>query len=255
MATQNAAAKAFKALHQRPNKPLALANVWDIISARAVAELESTEALATASFSVARTAGLEDEQLTLNINVAAVKGIAKVAAEFNKPLSVDIQDAYGPELEKAINALIDLGVAAINLEDCELATGELYTPAEAASRIERVLEVAKERGVPDFVVNARCDALVKGHSILDAVVRGKRYLAAGATTVFVWGGKRGVTRSEVDRMVSEFDGRLAVLAVPPPAGLSVKELADIGVARYSVGPSVMFAAIQTMQDEAKKLLG
>ncbi|KAK5635114.1 hypothetical protein RRF57_010826 [Xylaria bambusicola] len=255
MSIQNGTAKALKALHQRPHKPLALANVWDVISARAVAELESTEALATASFSVARAAGLEDEQLTLDINLAAVKGIAEVAAEFNIPLSVDIQDAYGPELEKIINALIDLGVAGINLEDCELATGGLYTPAEAASRIERVLEVTKERGVPDFVVNARCDALVKGHSLNDALVRGKRYLAAGATTVFVWGGKRGVARSEVDRMVNEFDGRLAVLAVPPPDGLSVKELVDIGVARYSVGPSIMFAAIKTMQEEAKKLLG
>ncbi|KAI1364705.1 Phosphoenolpyruvate/pyruvate domain-containing protein [Xylaria arbuscula] len=249
MAARNVTAKAFKALHQRVNKPLALANVWDTISARAVAELESTEALATASFAVARTAGLDDEQLTLDINLAAAKGIAKVAAEFNKPLSVDIQDAYGPELEKAVNSLIDIGVVGINLEDCELVTGELYEIDEATSRVERVLKVARERGVPDFVVNARCDALVKGRDLDEVLVRGNKYLAAGATTVFVWGGKRDITRDEVERMVSEFDGRLAVLA----AGLSVKELAQVGVARYSVGPSLMFAAMQSIRDEAKKL--
>jgi 2-methylisocitrate lyase-like PEP mutase family enzyme len=116
-------------------------------------------------------------------------------------LTVDIQDAYGPKLEPVINALIDLGVTGINLEDCELATGNLYNVDEASSRIERVLKVARQRGVPDFVVNARCDVLVKGWGIGEALVRGKRYLAAGATTVFLWRGERGVLRSEVERMV------------------------------------------------------
>ncbi|GAW15721.1 hypothetical protein ANO14919_051400 [Xylariales sp. No.14919] len=255
MTTRNATAKAFKALHQRPHNPLVLANVWDVISARAVAELQSSEALATTSFSVARTVGLSDEQLTLDANLAAVRGIASVATGFNKPLTVDIQDAYGPNLETAINALIGLGVAGVNLEDCELASGNLYGIDEASSRIERVLKVARRRGVPDFVVNARCDALVKGLELDEALSRGKRYLAAGATTVFVWGGQRGVSRDEVERMVREFDGRLAVLGTTAPDGLSVKQLAEIGVARISIGPSLMFAALKTIHDEAKKLLG
>ncbi|KAI0539341.1 Phosphoenolpyruvate/pyruvate domain-containing protein [Xylaria digitata] len=254
MTTRNATTNASKALHQRPHNPLVLVNVWDIISARAVAELRSSKALATTSFSVARADGLSDEQLTLDANLAAVRGIASVAAEFNKPLTVDIQDAYGPDLEIAINALIDLDVVGINLEDCELATG-LYGIDEASSRIERVLEIARRRGVPDFVVNARCDALVKGLSLDEVLSRGKKYLAAGATTVFVWGGQRGVSRNEVEWMVKEFDGRLAVLAVITPGGLSVEQLAEIGVARISIGPSLMFVVLKTLHDEARKLLG
>ncbi|KAI1153769.1 Phosphoenolpyruvate/pyruvate domain-containing protein [Nemania diffusa] len=255
MATRNATSKFFKALHQRPNKPLVLPNVWDILSARAVAELPTSEALATTSFSVAHAAGLSDEELTLDLNLAAIRGIAGVAAEFKKPLTVDIQDAYGPDLEKAIDALIDLGVAGVNLEDCELATGNLYDIDEASSRIARVLAVAARRGVPDFVVNARCDALTKGWSVDEVLVRGKRYLAAGATTVFVWGGKRGVARGEVERMVAGFDGRLAVLAVMSPEGLTVEQLAKIAVARISIGPTLMFAALKTLRQEASKLLG
>ncbi|KAI0549515.1 Phosphoenolpyruvate/pyruvate domain-containing protein [Xylaria curta] len=252
MSTQNEVAKAFKALHQRPNKPLILANVWDVLSARAVAEIPTSEALATTSFSVARAAGISDEELTMGLNVAAVLGIAKVAAEFKKPLTVDIQDAYGPNLETAINTLLELGVSGINLEDCELATGNLYTPDEASSRIRRVLEIARERGVSDFVVNARCDVLTRGWGLGEAISRGKRYLEAGATTVFVWGGQRGVSRGEVERMVEEFDGRLAVLATTD--GLTVKQLAEIGVARVSIGPSLMFAALKTLRSEASKLL-
>ncbi|KAI0454467.1 Phosphoenolpyruvate/pyruvate domain-containing protein [Xylaria acuta] len=255
MATRNANAKAFKSLHQRANKPLILPNVWDVLSARAVAELPTSEALATTSFSIARVAGISDEELTLDLNLAAVRGIAKVAAELKKPLTVDIQDAYGPDLEIAINALIDLGVAGINLEDCELATGNLYNIDEASSRIKHVLTIARQRGVPDFVVNARCDVLVKGWGLDEAISRGKRYLAAGATTVFVWGGQRGVSRNEVERMVKEFDGRLAVLATMTPDGLTVKQLAEIGVARVSIGPSLMFAALETLRHEASKLMG
>ncbi|KAI1422789.1 Phosphoenolpyruvate/pyruvate domain-containing protein [Xylaria sp. FL1777] len=251
---QNASASALKALYQRPNHPIVFANVWDTLSARVVAELPTSEALATASFAVARAEGLDDEQLTLDVNLAAIRKIASVAAEFKKPLTVDIQDAYGPDLEKAINALIDLDVAGVNLEDCELATGNLYDVDEASARIERVLDVAKQRGVPDFVVNARCDALLKGHALDEVLSRGKRYLAAGATTVFVWGAKRGVSRDEVERMVKEFDGRLAVLAKTTPDGLSVKQLAEIGVARISVGPTLMRAALKTMEDQAKDLL-
>ncbi|KAI0433233.1 Phosphoenolpyruvate/pyruvate domain-containing protein [Xylaria sp. FL1042] len=253
--SRNATAKALKALYQRRNQPVVFPNVWDVISARAVAEIQTSEALATASFAVARAAGLSDDELTLDVNLAAIRGIATVAAEFRKPLTVDIQDAYGPKLETAIHALIDLDVAGVNLEDCELATGNLYDVDEAVSRIKRVLDVARERGVPDFVVNARCDALVKGLDLDEALSRGKRYLAAGATSVFVWGGKRGVSRAEVERMVSEFDGRLAVLCTMTPSGLTVKQLAEIGVARISVGPSLMFAALKTLHEEAKKLLG
>ncbi|KAI3318361.1 Phosphoenolpyruvate/pyruvate domain-containing protein [Xylariaceae sp. AK1471] len=254
MATRNASAKALKSLHQRRNKPLVLTNVWDILSARAIAELPASEALATASFAIARAAGTSDDELTVDTNLAAVRGIARVAAEFKKPLTVDIQDAYGPKLESVINALIDLGVAGINLEDCDLATGNLYDVDEASSRIEQVLKVAIQRGVPDFVVNARCDVLVKGWGIEEALVRGKRYLAAGATTVFIWGGERGILRSEVERMVRGFDGRLAVLAKLTPDGLTVKQLAEIGVARISVGPSLMFATLKALQGEAEKLL-
>jgi hypothetical protein len=50
--------RALKSPHQRRNKPLVLTNVWDILSARAVAELLTSEALATASFKIAHAAGL-----------------------------------------------------------------------------------------------------------------------------------------------------------------------------------------------------
>ncbi|KAB5545825.1 phosphoenolpyruvate phosphomutase-domain-containing protein [Coniochaeta sp. 2T2.1] len=255
MATTNETAQTLKALHQRAHKPLVLANVYDILSARAVAELPSSEALATASYAVALAAGTTDDDMTLQTNLNAVRGVAAVAKEFNKPLTVDIQDAYGPQLEDAINSLIDLGVAGVNLEDADKDTGRMYDSDTAVSRIKRVLTVARHRTVPDFVVNARCDVLMQGGALEEVLARGKKYLDAGATTVFVLeGSKRGVTRAEVEQMAMEFNGKLNVSLKMTPDGLTVKELAEIGVARISVGPSLQFLAMATYKKEAEKLL-
>jgi 2-methylisocitrate lyase-like PEP mutase family enzyme len=103
------------------------------------------------------------------------------------------------------------------------------------------------------VVNARCDVLVQGGEISEVLERGKKYLEAGATTVFVWGGKRGVSRAEVEQMVKVFGRRLNVSLKMSADGLTIKELAEIGVARISVGPALQFVAMKAFQSEAEKL--
>ena len=250
MSAANNIALTLKALHQRAHKPLVLANVFDILSARTVAAIPAAEALATASYGVARAADTTDDDLTLELNLSAVKGIATVAKESGKPLSVDIQDAYGARLEEAIDKLLDMGVSGVNLEDCDK-SGKLYEADAATSRIQRVLDVARKRGVPDFVVNARCDVLVHGRGLSEVLSRGKKYLQAGATTVFVWGGGRGVSTDEVKQMVKAFDGRLNVLL--KQNGLTVRELAKLGVARISVGPRLQSAGLAAYKREAETI--
>lgn len=85
--------------------------------------------------------------------------------------------------------------------------------------------------------------------------RGKQYLEAGATTVFVWGGsKRGVSKGEVENLVKSFHGRLNVILKRTADGLSVKQLADMGVARISIGPALQFAAMGAVKKEAEAIL-
>jgi 2-methylisocitrate lyase-like PEP mutase family enzyme len=254
-ASTNQLATTFKALH-KPGKPIVFANVYDIISARKVAALPSSKALATASYAVALVNGLEDNDLTLEVNLNTVRGIATIAAQANKPLTVDLQDGYGDQLEYAIQELIKLGVVGINLEDCDKDTGKLMSVETAVSRIKKVLEVAKANGVPDFVVNARSDVLVLGGELEEVIRRGKSYLDAGATTVFVWGGsKRGVSRKEVEQMVKAFDGRLNVSMRLTPDALNTEQLAELGVARISIGPALLFKAMDALAIEADKILG
>lgn len=245
----------LKALHV-PGKPLVVANVYDILSAEAVGALPSCKVLATASYAVARAWGTADDDMTMETNLAAVAGVGKVALRLEKPLTVDLQDAYGPELEKAIKGVIDRGAVGINLEDCDKATSKMYPADVATKRIKQALQVAKKAGVPDFVINARCDTLVHGGEMDEVVERGKKYLDAGATTIFVWGGSaRGVSRAEVARMVHEFNGRLNVsLKLGVPDALTVPELAKIGVARISIGPALQFMAMDYYAQKAEELL-
>jgi 2-methylisocitrate lyase-like PEP mutase family enzyme len=255
MSTQNTLATTLRSLHI-PGKPIIITNVYDVVSARAIAALKGTQALATASYAVAAAAGVSDNEMTLETNLAAVRAIAPVAKEYNLPLTIDWQDGYGERLEEGIEKLLDLGVVGINLEDCDNETQKLYSAEEAVARVKRALAVAEKCRVPDFVVNARTDVLLKGGLIDEAIARGKAYLAAGATTVFVLGGsvRGGITRSEVEQLTRAFDGKLNFGLRIGPGHFTVKELADIGVARLSIGPQLQLIGMKAIADEAEKLL-
>ncbi|KAM0709673.1 hypothetical protein Q7P35_003713 [Cladosporium inversicolor] len=241
----------LKTLHV-PGHPLLLTNVWDTISARAIAPLPSCKALATASYAIAIAANTTDDALTYEQNLSGIRQIAEVAHEYDKPLTADIQDGYGDRLEEAIGALLDLDVAGCNLEDYDGANRRMYDEGEAKAQVERIMAVARERGAGDFVVNARCDSLHHGGDLAEVIRRGQAYLAAGATAVFVWGGKRGVSEDEVRKLVEAFQGRLSVKL--DFEGLSVKQLAEIGVARVSVGPSMQTRMMQALAKDAEALL-
>ena len=256
MSAQNSLAQSLKALHT-PHSPLILTNVWDAITASAIASLPSTTALATASYAIAAAAGLSDDDLTLEANLRAVSAIAKVAKQHNLPLTVDMQDGFGAQLEEGVRSVIELGAVGMNLEDFGREKGGLYTVEEACDRIRRAMSVAHELNVPDFVINARTDALFAGSGLDDAIARGKAYLAAGASNIFIWGGpsRQGWGREDVERATRELEGRLNVILVRMgPGGLGVGELREIGVSRISVGPQMMLRMVEVVKRDAEGIL-
>lgn len=255
MSTQNSLAKSFKALHI-PGNPLVLSNIWDAITASAIASLPSTRALATASYAIAAAAGLPDEDLTLEVNLRAVSAIAKVAAKHNLPLTVDFQDGFGEQLDEGVRKVIELGAVGINLEDFGREKEGLYSVEEAQERIRRVMRVAEELSVPDFVVNARTDALFVEGSVDEAIKRGKAYLEVGASNVFIWGGgsRKGWSRMEVEKATKALDGKLNVILVRGEGGLTIRELKEIGVSRISMGPYLMRWVAERVGEEASSIL-
>jgi 2-methylisocitrate lyase-like PEP mutase family enzyme len=248
----NALARRFKDLHV-PKHPLVLANVWDISSARTVAALPECKALATASYAVAISRGTVDAQLTLDQNLATVASIAKVAKEFDKPLSVDLQDGYDDSLDEAIKKLIEFGVVGINIEDSNRVDDSMMSCEKAESRIKRVLSVAADLGVPDFVVNARSDSFLRKRDLDEAIRRGKRYLEAGATSVYVLGNP-SPTSAEIGKLVAAFDGRLNIGLSLQPGMLSTSDLGEMGLSRISVGPQIHVVAMNAIKAAAERIL-
>jgi 2-methylisocitrate lyase-like PEP mutase family enzyme len=232
-------ATALLALHNDPTL-LALVNVWDVASARVVAQTPGTTAIATASHSIAAAYGYEDgEQIPRDLMLEAV---GRVVAAVDLPVTADLEAGYGDAAE-TVRRAIGLGVVGCNIED------QLKPVAEAAAVVEAVMRAAADEGVPDFVLNARTDAFLEAGDrpaddvLADAVARGRAYLDAGAPVVFVPG---RVTEPQVETLVAAYGPqRLTMLPVPgcPP----LPRLQELGVARVSFGPFPQHAAMTALQ--------
>ncbi|PNP44276.1 hypothetical protein TGAMA5MH_03882 [Trichoderma gamsii] len=273
MASTNQLAQTLMALH-KPGSPLVLSNVWDVASLNAIVSLNSesskpVKALATASFAIAATLGIKDEELSMEQNLELISKIAPLAEQAGLPLSVDIQDGYGDLITAVVTAVVEYGAAGANIEDSipsagfdKGISGSLYTLEDQVERLKRAIDAAKKAGAPDFVLNARCDAfrllptpgLTYEIRLEEAIKRGKAFLAAGATTVFYWGGAgQGLTSETVKTLVKELDGKVAVVMSGAPGSLTTAELAEIGVARISVGPGLYHAAMNAVKTVASRM--
>ncbi|KAJ4290024.1 hypothetical protein N0V88_006825 [Collariella sp. IMI 366227] len=180
----------FKSLHV-PGAPLLLANVYDAISARAVGSLPQCRALASASWALAKSIGIDDEQLTREQNLALLQPIAAVARQLGLPLTVDIQDGYGEELEEVVR-------------------------------------------------------------------RGKKFLVAGAATVYVfWPMDKDMIEEDVKKVIDAFNGRANIQ--PRTAGgvqsktLTSADVAEWGAARVSVGTQLYRTAVEAIVAKANEV--
>src|SRR6478609_7083420 len=194
-------------LHRAPEL-LTVVNVWDVISARVVADVPGTKALATASHSIAATYGYEDgENIPLDLMLEMA---GRIVESTDLPVSADLEGGYGDPAE-TIRRAIGIGIVGANIED------QMRPLKEAAGNVEKIMKVAEQEGV-DFVLNARTDAFHLGRdkdpaeNLTTAVQRGKAYLDAGAPVVFV---PARLDERQVERLVDAFGPqRLTMIGIP-----------------------------------------
>jgi 2-methylisocitrate lyase-like PEP mutase family enzyme len=240
-------ARSFLALHQ-DRQILVLANVWDVVSARAVAAVPGVQALATASHSISATFGYPDgEQIPLDLHLSMV---ARIVADTKLPLSMDFEAGYGDPGETARRA-IEIGVVGGNLEDA------MKPLPQAVAAVEAVLSAGEAAGI-EFVLNARTDVFVKAAADADrddllheAITRGKAFLEAGAPVVFM---PKLADRDEIRAVVAALGQRKLTLITSPGAALSVSDLESLGVARVSTGPHTQRVALTALADATIELV-
>ncbi|MCP5053061.1 MAG: isocitrate lyase/phosphoenolpyruvate mutase family protein [bacterium] len=255
---QQRKAEEFLALHHAP-QILVLPNAWEVTSAK-IFESEGFKAIATTSAGVANVLGFADGQhMGIDDNAAMV---GKIAQHVNLPVSADIEAGYSDSIEgivKSAEKILDVGAVGINLED---GTGDPSKPLVDQSlmveRIRAIREMADAHGI-HLVINARTDVFLvpeeegEGSSKLfkQAVERGNAYKQAGADCIYTietyYLDKEGIAR-----IVNEIEAPINILA---SAGKpTIAQLEEIGVARVSLGPRVMRAALGLIRKISKELL-
>lgn len=241
MTVQDDRAKLFRSLHD-PASPLALANAWDAASARLV-EAAGATAVATTSAGVAWSLGAADGN-HLDPD-QAVDLVARIVAAVNVPVTADIESGYGAtpaEVGRTVTRVIAAGAAGVNIEDAATTPGSPLRPtAEQAERIAAARAAADAAGVPLFI-NARVDCYLlqvgePADRLAETLDRARAYLAAGADGVFVPG---VVDPDTIAALTGAIDAPVNILAGPGAPDLAA--LAELGVARVSLGGSVFRAA-------------
>ena len=234
--------KAFRALHERGC--FVSPNPWDVGSARYLQYL-GFPALATTSAGFAFSQGLPDSGdggvLSRDRNLAY---IASITAAVDLPVSADFMSGYGLEPEdvaESVGRCVATGVAGLSIED---ATGDrvspLYDLSESVDRVRAAREAIDQSG-DDVVLTARAECYHVGHPdpFHESVRRLRAYAAAGADVLFAPGTQNC---AEIKALVEAVAPKPLNLLVVHDIGLSVDEIAALGVRRISVGGALALAA-------------
>jgi 2-methylisocitrate lyase-like PEP mutase family enzyme len=224
----------FHDLHHG-DAPLLLPNAWDVASALAFAEA-GFPAIGTTSFGVAAAAGRADGGRSSRDATAA---LARALSVLTNPVSADVEDGYADDPEAVADFVAGLGVAGINIED---STAErLIAPEAHAAKVAAI-----KRRSPNVFVNARVDTYWLGQdaTVQATLDRARAYVDAGADGIFV----PGATEPEdLRRLCAGIPVPVNVLVVP---GLSLAELAELGVRRVSTGSLPYRAAMDAAVEVA-----
>ncbi|GAA2998159.1 isocitrate lyase/PEP mutase family protein [Actinokineospora diospyrosa] len=238
--SQSDRARELLRLHRDPAL-LTVVNVWDAITAKVVADVPGTKALATASHSIAASRGYPDgEKIPVAEMIAEVKNIVDAT---DLPVTADLEGGYGDAAD-TVRRAIAVGVVGANLED------QVKPLAEAVAQVAAVVAAAAAEGVPDFVLNARTDVFLKAGDrdpaevLADAIERSRAYLDAGAPVVFVPG---KLDLEQVSALVDAVGPqRLTLIGLPGTPSLA--ELEKLGVARVSFGPLSQRVALTALAE-------
>ncbi|MFA5971824.1 MAG: isocitrate lyase/phosphoenolpyruvate mutase family protein [Lentimicrobiaceae bacterium] len=253
---QKEKAEMFLKFHQ-DKEILVLLNSWNIGSSKLI-EACGYKAIATTSMGIAASLGYPDCQvITLSEMIAAITGIVNAV---QVPVTVDIEAGYGNNLNEIIDSvkrIIATGIVGINIEDSIDLSPELIDEMEFCERISAIRALSDSLGF-HLVINARTDSFYTSSGSLreklaESIKRGNRYREAGADCIFVqpvW------EKETISTLVKEINAPINILSNPGiGAGLppSVRELQDLGVARLSLGSSLMKATLALIKKVADEL--
>src|SRR3954454_18750600 len=239
---------AFKKLHE--SGCFIIPNPFDVGSAKALQHL-GFKALASTSAGFAWAIGRADNRVTVD---DVCDHLAALSSAVDVPVNADFEGGFAdPPEQVAANVAraVATGIAGLSIED---STGDKANPLyERGLAIERIkaARAAIDAENSGALLVGRCEAFLWGIADLALVIdRLNAYAEAGADCLYAPGIKSKEHIAAVVKAVHPKPVNLLVGA----SGLSVAEVADLGVRRISVGGSLARVAWAGFMKASREML-
>jgi 2-methylisocitrate lyase-like PEP mutase family enzyme len=242
---------AFRKLHQEGC--FVIPNPWDFGSARYLRHL-GFPALATTSAGFAFSCGLPDGAVPRDRMLAH---IAEIVSAVDLPVNADFESGYAHQpgaVAANVRLCVDTGVAGLSIED---STGDsehpLYELPLAIDRI-RAARAAIDDSAAEVLLTARAECFLVRHPepLKESIRRLQAFAEAGADVLYAPGLHRA---EDIMTMVSEVRPKPVNVLVSWNIGLTVADLAEMGVRRISVGSGLARVAWSGFMRTAQALTG
>lgn len=222
--------RAFHQLHA--SGCFLIPNPWDVGSARFLQGL-GFKALATTSAGFAWSAGRPDNGVTREMVLAHLR---EIVAATDVPVNADYENGFAPDaagVAESVRLAVETGVAGLSIEDSTgNAAAPLFDVDTAVARI-RAARGAIDKAGGDTLLVGRAEGFLVGKAEIDDVVaRLKAYAQAGADCLYAPALR---TREHITAAVQAVAPKPFNLLVGWPSELTMRDIAELGVRRVSVG--------------------
>ena len=228
---------AFRRLHEAGC--FVIPNPWDAGSAKYLQSL-GFKALASTSAGMAWSMGLPDSGVPRE---RVLSHLAEIVAATDLPVNADFENGFADEPEgvaESVRLAVATGVAGLSIEDYPGVAGKpLYDIPFAAERVTAARRAIDASG-QDVLLTGRAEGFIRGRQDLDEMIaRLKAYAAAGADCLYAPG---ITTREQIAAVVQAVAPKPVNLLMGTPTGLTVDDIAALGVRRISIGGSLARSA-------------
>lgn len=218
----------FRALHQ--SGCFAIPNPWDGGTAKRL-EAAGFKALASTSAGAAWALGKEDGEMSVDEVLDHLRFLCAVT---DLPINADFEAGFAETADGVaanVKRCIDTGVAGLSIEDRK---GSGFYPLDEAVARLSAARAAIDASGQDVMLIGRCEAYLMAKLDMDEVIaRLKAYDAAGADCLYAPGLKN---LADIQRVAQSF--KKPVNANLTATGLSVADMAGVGIRRVSVGAAL-----------------
>ena len=231
---------AFRDLHA--SGCFVIPNPWDPGTARYLLHL-GFKALATTSSGFSFGRALPDTDGAVGRDMALAH-IAEIVSATDLPVNADFESGYAdtPQgVAESVHLCCATGVAGLSIEDARAEREEsLYDLDEAVARLRAARE-AVDRHEGGVVLTARAECFLVGHPdpLAESIRRLRAYADAGADVLYAPGLR---SPDEIRAVVEAVAPKPVNLLMSQNTGLTVTDVAALGVRRISVGSSLARAA-------------